>query len=158
MMNMVLVTIITVLISGTFYLRERVSNKARDRVARTYEVRVHLNAVADKIKNLELGHYGYLITDDASFLKTYNQELGQESSEATTARSWSAGGTSRGLSSLAIPQAPSSRQASSGNAISTAPTNIIELHAISPGASRLKSIAQSGAPRGAPAPRLFMIA
>jgi PAS domain S-box-containing protein len=94
MMNMVLVTIITVLISGTFYLRERVSNKARDRVARTYEVRVHLNAVADKIKNLELGHYGYLITDDASFLKTYNQELGQESSEATTARSWSAGGNS----------------------------------------------------------------
>ena len=81
MANMIFVTILTLLISGTFYLREQVLNRARSRVTRTYEVKGHIHTISEKIKNMEVGQYGYLITDDTAFLEPSTKELRQDASE-----------------------------------------------------------------------------
>ncbi len=79
--NMILITLITCLISGTFYLRERVLSKARAQVTHTYEIRGLIYSIFEKIKDLELSQYGYLITNDATFLESYNRQLHQEHGE-----------------------------------------------------------------------------
>ena len=69
------ITLLMLLTAILFYVQDKASNTAKDWVVHTYQVTGHLQLLANRLKDAELGQRGHIITGDEEFLDPYKDAL-----------------------------------------------------------------------------------